>query len=82
MTIDEITTALKEWRGDDDDRHYTLIAVDDDEKITVAGLGSDFFLGYALASAMRTEKQTERIIQWAMTLKDMDIFNNQDNDKE
>ncbi|WP_281674274.1 hypothetical protein [Porphyromonas asaccharolytica] len=82
MTIDEITTALQEWRGDDEGRHYTLIAIDDDKEITVAVLGSDFFLGCALASAMRNKKQTERIIQWAMTLKEMDIFNKLDNDKE
>ena len=80
MTIDEITTALQEWRGDDNARHYTLIAVDDDEEITVAVLGSDFFLGYALASAMRTKPSTKSIVQWAIALKEMDIFN--DNDEE
>lgn len=80
MTIDEITTALQEWRDDDNARHYTLIAVDDDEEITVAVLGSDFFLGYALASAMRTKPSTKSIVQWAMALKEMDIFN--DNDEE
>ena len=81
MTIDEITTALQEWRGDDDARHYTLIAVDGNEEITVAVLGSDFFLGYALASAMRTKPSTKSIVQWAMLLKDMDLFNDQGNDK-
>lgn len=81
MTIDEITTSLREWRGDNDARHYTLIAVDDDEEITVAVLGNDFLLGYALASAMRTKPSTKSIVQWAMTLKEMDIFNNQGNDK-
>ncbi len=74
MTIDEITTALQEWRGDDDARHYTLIAVDDDEEVTVAVLGRDFFLGYALASAMRTKPSTKNIVQWAMALNEMDIF--------
>lgn len=73
MTIDEITTALQEWKGDDKDRHYTLIAIDDDD-ITVAVLGRDFFLGYALASAMRTKPSTKNIVQWAMALKEMDIF--------
>ncbi len=82
MTIDEITTAIQEWRGDDNARHYTLIAVDDDEEITVAVLGSDFFLGYALASAMRTKPSTKSIVQWAMALKEMDIFNNKDDDEE
>lgn len=82
MTIDEITTALQEWRGDDKARHYTLIAVDDDEEITVAVLGSDFFLGYALASAMRTKPSTKSIVQWAMALKDMDIFNDKGHDEE
>lgn len=81
MTIDEITTALQEWRGDDKARHYTLIAVDDDEEITVAVLGSDFFLGYALASAMRTKPSTKSIVQWAMALKEMDIFNDRDNEE-
>ncbi len=81
MTIDEITTALQEWRGDDDTRHYTLIAVDDDEEVTVAVLGSDFFLGYALASAMRSKPSTKSIVQWAMALKEMDIFNDKDNDE-
>lgn len=81
MTIDEITTSLQEWRGDNDARHYTLIAVDDDEEITVAVLGNDFLLGYALASAMRTKPSTKSIVQWAMLLKDMDLFNDKDNDE-
>ncbi|WP_417145742.1 hypothetical protein [Porphyromonas sp.] len=81
MTIDEITTHLQEWRGDDERRHYTLIAINDDEELTVAVLGNNFFLGYALASAMRTKPSTKSIVQWAMTLKEMDIFNEQDNDK-
>lgn len=81
MTIDEITTALQEWRGDDDTRHYTLIAIDDDKEITVAVLGSDFFLGGALASAMRSKPSTKSIVQWAMALKETDIFNDKDNDK-
>ena len=80
MTIDEITTALQEWRGDNDDRSYTLIGVDDGH-ITVAVLSNDFFLGYALASAMRTKPSTKSIVQWAMALKEMDLFNDQDNDK-
>ena len=83
MTIDEITTALQEWRGDDDARHYTLIAVDDDEEVTVAVLGRDFYLGYALASAMRTKPSTKNMVQWAMALKEMDIFfDDNDHDKE
>lgn len=81
MTIDEITTALQEWRGDNDARHYTLIAVDDDEEVTVAVLGSDFFLGCALASAMRSKPSTKSIVQWAMVLKEMDIVNDKDNDE-
>ena len=82
MTIDEITTALQEWKGDDKDRHYALIAVDGDN-LAVAVLGRDFFLGYALASAMRTKPSTKNIVQWAMALKEMDIFfDDQDNDKE
>lgn len=82
MTIDEITTALQEWRGDDDARHYTLIAVDDDEEVTVAVLGRDFFLGYALASAMRTKPSTKNMVQWAMALNEMDIFfDDNDHDK-
>lgn len=80
MTIDEITTALKEWRGDNDVRSYTLIALDD-EHMTVAVLGNDSLLGYALASVMRTDKRTARIVQWAMALKDVDFLSNQDNDE-
>lgn len=81
MTIDEITTALQEWRGDNEDRHYLLIALDD-EQMTAAVLGNDFLLGYVLASTMREKKETERIVQWAMTLKGMDIFSDQDNDNK
>lgn len=81
MTIDEITIALQEWRGDNDDRSYTLIGVDDGH-ITVAVLGNDFLLGYALASAMRTKPSTKSIVQWAMVLKEMDIFNDRDHDEE
>lgn len=82
MTIDEITTALQEWRGDDEGRHYTLIALDD-ENITVAVLGGDFPLGCALASAMRTKPSTKSIVQWAMVLKEMDIFfDDKDHDEE
>lgn len=80
MTIDEIATALQEWRGDNEDKHYLLIAVDDEE-ITVAVLGRTFTLGCALASAMRTKPSTKSIVQWAMTLKEMDIFNDKDNDR-
>lgn len=79
MTIDEIVTALKEWRGDNGDKHYLLIAVDDEE-ITAAVLGNDFFLGAALASAINAKKETERVVQWAMTLKGMGLFNDQDHD--
>lgn len=81
MTIDEIATALQEWRGDDKHRHYLLIAVDGD-KLTVDVQGRDLSLGYALASAMRTEPYTKNIVQWAMTLKEMDMFNNKSNDEE
>lgn len=79
MTIDEITTALKEWRGDNGDKHYLLIAVDDEE-LTVAVPGNDFLLGAALASAINAKKETERVVQWAMTLKAMDLFNDQGDD--
>lgn len=83
MTINEITTALQEWRGDDEYRHYTLIAIDADDEVTVAVQGKDFPLGYALASAMRTKPSTKNMVQWAMALKEMDIFfDDQDNDKE
>lgn len=81
MTIDEITTVLQEWRGDDEEKHYLLIAIEGDESITTAVLGNDFFLGCALASTMRAKKETARVVQWAMTLKEMDIFSDQDNDK-
>lgn len=78
MTIDEIVTALQEWR-DNEDKSYFLVAVDGAE-MTAAVLGNDFHLGYALASVMNEKKQTERVVQWAMTLKEMDLFNDQDND--
>lgn len=81
MTIDEITASLKEWRGDNEVRSYALIALDD-EHMTVAVLGNDFLLGYALASVMRTDKRTARVVQWAMTLKDVDFLSEQDYDEE
>ena len=81
MTIDEITTALQVWKGDDKDRHYALIAVDGDN-LAVDVLGRDFTLGYALASAMRTKPSTKSIVQWAMALKEMDTFNDKGNDNE
>lgn len=80
MTIDEITTALQEWRGDNEGKHYFLVALDD-EQLTAAVLGNDFLLGVALASTMRAKKHTESIVQWAMLLKEMDLFNDKDNDK-
>ena len=73
MTIDEITTALQECKGDNEDKLYLLIAVDDEE-ITAAVLGNDFILGAALASAINAKRETERVVQWAMILKKMDIF--------
>ena len=30
---------------------------------------------------MRTKPSTKSIVQWAMLLKDMNLFNDQDNDK-
>ncbi len=80
MTIDEIVTALQEWR-DNEDKSYFLVAVDGAE-MTAAVLGNDFLLGASLASVMNEKKQTERVVQWAMILKEMDLFNDQDNDKE
>lgn len=82
MTIDEIATALQEWRGDNEDRHYMLIAIDVDDEVTMAMLGNGFPIGYALASAMRTKPSTKSIVQWAMALKEMDIFNDRDHDEE
>lgn len=81
MTIDEIATALKEWRGDNEDRSYLLIAVDD-EYFTKAVQGSVLLLGGGLASAMNDDEQTERIVQNAMIFKKMDVFNDEDNDEE
>ena len=82
MTIDEIATALQEWRGDDEYRHYMLIAIDADDEVTVAGQGGDFPLGYALATAMRANPSPKNIVQWAMALKEMDIFNDKENDDD
>lgn len=81
MTIDEITTALKEWRGDNKDKSYFLIAVDE-EDFTAAVLCNCVLLGAALASAMNDDEQIEKAVQWAMTLKGMDVFNDEDNDEE
>lgn len=81
MTIDEITTALKEWRGDNKDKSYILFAVDE-EDFTAAVLGNCVLLGAALASAMNDDEQIEKAVQWAMTLKEMDVFNDVFNDEE
>lgn len=81
MTIDEITTALREWKGDNNDRHLLLLAVDD-ESITAVSRGKCLQLGYALALAMYEREETERIVQFAMELKEMDFLSNQDNDEE
>lgn len=83
MIIDEIATALQEWRGDDKDRHYMLIAIDSDDEVAVAVQGNGFPIGYALATAMRTTPSTKSIVQCAMTLKEMDVFfDDNDHDEE
>ena len=81
MTIDEITTALQEWRGDDEEKHYLLLAVDD-EDMTASVQGKGFHLGGALALAMDKREETRRLVRWAMALKEMDIFSDQDNDNK
>lgn len=73
MTIDEITTALQEWRGDNEDRSYLLIAVDD-EYLTEAVQGSALLLGGGLASAMEERKATEIVVQNAMIFNKMGVF--------
>lgn len=83
MTIDEIATALQEWRGDNEDRHYMLIAIDVDDEVTMAMQGNGFPIGYALASAMKTKPSIKNIVQCAMTLKEMDVlFDDNDHDEE
>ena len=72
MTIDEITAALEEWRGDDEDRSYTLIALND-RKIKVATKGNDFLLGYSLAGAMKSDKGVKRVVQMATMLEEIDL---------
>ena len=82
MTIDEIATALQEWRDDDEDRHYMLIAIDADEDATVAMQGGNYPLGYALATAMRTKPFADNTVQYAMILKERDeLFDDNDHDK-
>lgn len=73
MTIDEITTALKEWGDDNEDKHYLLIAVEDGGS-TVAVKGTEPVLGYALADTMRSKKEVGRTVKWAMHMKDLNIF--------
>lgn len=80
MIIDEIVTTLREWRGDNEDKSYLLIAVDE-EDFTAAVLGNCFLLGAALAAAMNEDEKTERIGEMAMTFKEMGLFNDQDNDR-
>lgn len=83
MTIDEISTALQEWRGDNEDRHYMLIAIDVDDEVTMAMQGNGFPIGYALASAMRMKPSIKNIVQCAITLKEMDVFfDDNDHDEE
>lgn len=81
MTIDEITASLKEWKGDNKDRHLLLLALDD-ERLTFGCLGNDTRLGYALAllMGMNEHEQINRIVKLAMFFNDED--NNEDNDEE
>lgn len=81
MTIDEITTALEEWKGGNKDKHFLLIALDD-KCITARTQGNCPRLGGALASVMRAKEGTARIVQVATYLMEMNFFNDQDNDKE
>lgn len=82
MTLDEIITALQEWRGDDKERSYVLISTDN-RKVKVAVKGNDFLLSCALAGAMVSEKSAESIVQGAMALKNLGLFfNENDNDDE
>lgn len=97
MTIDEITTSLQEWRGDDKDRHYFLIAVEDD-KTNEFIHGGAFPLGCGLADAMRGLEGVETMISVAKFMKRLNLVhiddidnliadinnreNNQDDDKE
>lgn len=74
MTIDEITVALEEWKGDNKDRHLLLLAVDD-EGLTATVLGNGLYIGGALASVMREEKKLEDAVRLAM------ILNAEDNDE-
>ena len=71
MTIDEITASLKEWKGDNKDRHLLLLALDD-ERLTVGYLGNDTRLGYALALLMGMNEQINRVVKLAMFFSDND----------
>lgn len=81
MTIDEITTALDEWKGDNKDKHFLLIALDD-KCITARTQGNCPLLGGALASVMRAKEGTARVVQVATYLIERDFFSDQDNGKE
>ena len=80
MTIDEISTALQEWRGDDEDKSYLLVAVDD-ESMTATVRNRGLLLGGALALAMEEQEETERAVELAVYLNEMGIYKDQGNDK-
>lgn len=73
MTIDEIIKKLEEWKDDNVGRSYFLVAVDEDG-MKESVKGNCINLGAALTSAMRKMKQADEIVQWAMNLKGMDVF--------
>lgn len=78
MTLDEIITALKEW-GNDEDRHYFLIAVEGD-KTSEFLHGGAFPLGCGLADAMRGLEGVETMISVAKFIKQLNLVHIDDID--
>lgn len=81
MTIAEIIKKLEEWKDDNESRSFLLVAEDEDG-IKESVKGSCINLGAALASVMNDDEQIEKAVQWTMNLKEMDVFNDEDNDEE
>lgn len=67
MTTKELEAALKEWGGDNKNKHYLFIAVDGEEHLYGAK-GSNALIAYALANVMRDNKVLAEAIAFAMRL--------------
>lgn len=81
MTIDEITTAIKEWNHNNENPHYVFLAVDGRNSVYGAN-GSDDIIAYTLAHVLRKDKVLADAISFAMRLANIKIFEDQDDDEE